>query len=144
MLFIAEINFIVPPKSNRYLQTKNGNRFIPKKIRDSIDDAVLILSLLRKQTIDIPCQLYIKYTFPDKRRRDVDNMNKTLQDCLQKSGIVKDDSLFYRTISEKTFKKGVEKTEIFILDLSQPIFLLPLRFTYDSYKRKKRNKFRIR
>ena len=129
VLFEAELNFIPPPKTNRYFQTKNGKRFIPSRIKQAIDDAVLILKSLKPknfQIIDQPCQLYIIYTLPNKRKRDLDNLNKTLQDCLEKAGIVEDDTLFFRVVSEKRIQKNVEKVEISIYPHDQSIKLLPL------------------
>lgn len=129
VLFEAELNFIPPPKTNRYFQAKNGKRFIPARIKEAINDAVLILKSLKPkgfQTINQPCQLYIIYTLPNKRKRDLDNLNKTLQDCLEKAGIVEDDTLFFRVVSEKRIQKGVEKVEISIYPHNQQIKLLPL------------------
>ncbi len=134
MLFEAELSFIVPPKANRYQVGKNGRKFLPQRVREAIDDAVLILSSFRDKTIESPCQLYVVYTFPDKRKRDIDNLNKSLQDCLEKAGIVKDDALFYRTISEKRFEKGVERTLIRIFPLNFSILLPEMKI--DSVKRK--------
>lgn len=123
-MFEAELNFLLPPKTNRYFQTKNGIRFIPIKIKEAIDDAVYILSKLKpKKPIDIPCQLYVVYTLPNKRKRDLDNLNKTLQDCLEKAGVVEDDTLFFRTISEKRIIKGVEQVNIKIFSAQVDLFL---------------------
>ncbi len=112
-LFEAQLNFLPPPKTNRYLQTKSGKRFIPARIKQAIDDAIYILSQLKpEKPIDFPCQLYVVYTLPNKRKRDLDNLSKTLQDCLEKAGVVKDDTLFFRTINEKRIISGVEQVDI--------------------------------
>lgn len=123
-LFEANLNFLPPPKSNRYLQTKTGKRFIPARIKQAIDDAIYILSQFApEKPIDQSCQLYVVYTLPNKRKRDLDNLNKTLQDCLEKAGIIKNDTLFYRTISEKRIIKSKEEVYIAIFPLDTPIFL---------------------
>ena len=124
ILYSVELNFLPPPKSNRYLTSKNGKRFIPYRIKEAINDTIYILQSFKTQTISKPCQLYIRYTLPDRRERDLDNLNKTLQDCLEKAGIVEKDALFYRVISEKRFSdKKEEKVEIVIYDLKTPIIL---------------------
>jgi len=124
LLFEAQLNFIPPAKANQYFQTKRGIRFIPKRIKEAIDDAVYILSKFKPENpIDFPCQLYVIYTLPNRRKRDLDNLNKTLQDCLEKAGVVKDDSLFFRIISEKRQVKGVEAVDIKIYQAQTNIFL---------------------
>ena len=123
-LFTAQLNFIPPPKTNRYLQTKNNIRFIPRRIKEAIDDAVYILSQFApKKPINYPCQLYIVYTLPNKRKRDLDNLSKTLQDILEKAGIIEDDTLFYRVINEKKIIKGKEQIDIVIYPVNEKIIL---------------------
>lgn len=126
-LFEVQLNFLPPPKTNRYLQTKTGKRFIPARIKNAIDDAIHLLSQFApKKPINEPCQLYVIYTLPNKRKRDLDNLNKTLQDCLEKAGVVKDDTLFFRTISEKQIIPKEERVEIKIFPINSKIILPPL------------------
>lgn len=112
LLFEAVLDFIPPPKSNRYLQGRNGTRFLPARIKEAIDDAIYLLSCFKpEKPIDFPCSLEVVYHFKDRRKRDLDNLNKTLQDCLEKAGIIKDDWLFFRLVIEKRID-GEEKVEI--------------------------------
>lgn len=116
-LFEAVLDFIPPPKSNRYLQGRNGIRFLPARVKHAIDDTVYILSCLKpEKPIDFPCSLEVIYYFKDRRKRDLDNLNKTLQDCLQSAGIIKDDNLFFRIVIEKKISSE-EKVEIKIFEL---------------------------
>lgn len=119
ILFEATLNFIPPPKSNRYMQGKNGIRFLPARIKEAIDDAIFILSQFKpSEPINRPCQLEIVYYFKDRRKRDLDNLNKTLQDCLEKAYIIKDDSLFFRIVIEKRFHTE-ERVDIRIKQLEE-------------------------
>ena len=115
ILFKGEIGFVVPPKSNRYLSGRNGRRYIPERIKRKIEEAIVLFMQMRDRKIEEECELYVRYTFPDRKKRDIDNMNKSLQDCLEKAGIVKDDGLFVKVLAEKVVKKGKEKTEVYIL-----------------------------
>ena len=47
-------------------------------------------------------ELSITYRTKDKRRWDIDNRVKALQDCLVMSGVLKDDSQIRRLIVERT------------------------------------------
>ena len=110
-LFTAELNFVVPPKNNRYFR-RNNYVFIPQYITESIEDAVYILkSMYSYPPLDKPVLVEIIYTFKDNRKRDLDNLTKTLLDVLEDAGILYDDKFVYKLIIEKQIKSE-EKTEI--------------------------------
>lgn len=117
MLFAAELNFVVPPKSNRYFRSSNNYVFIPKHITESIEDAVFILkSMYSYPPIEKPVLVEITYTFKDNRKRDLDNLTKTLLDVLEDAGILDDDKFVYKLIIEKKTKQLEEKTQIRIFN----------------------------
>ena len=105
-LFTAELNFLVPPKANRVIRTGKGKAFLPSRISKAIEDAIFILSSLRKETIKKPVEIYVRFILPDRRRRDLDNMMKTLGDCLEKARIIEDDNLIVKETIEKAYSKS--------------------------------------
>ncbi|MCL4120849.1 UNVERIFIED_CONTAM: hypothetical protein GTU68_007125 [Idotea baltica] len=53
-----------------------------------------------------PLSVWIEVMFPDRRKRDLDNLNKCLLDSLTKSNVWKDDSLIHDL---RLVRIGVEK-----------------------------------
>ena len=107
------ISFIPPSKANRVkintrAFTKSGKRYlIPKDVSLKINKVIWELQNQNNSPpIDIPVGVEILFVLPDRRRRDLDNIMKTLGDCMVYSGILKDDNLIYRQILEKKVIKG--------------------------------------
>ncbi len=109
------ISFIPPSKANRVkinskIFTKSGKRYIiPKDVSLKINKVIWELQLQNEnEPIDKPVSVEIIFILPNRRRRDLDNIMKTLGDCLVYAGILKDDNLIYRQILEKKIIKGEE------------------------------------
>jgi crossover junction endodeoxyribonuclease RusA len=51
---------------------------------------------------------------PNHRKRDIDNMLKSLWDVLEKSKVIKNDNQIYEIRTLKRIEKGVQKTIIYI------------------------------
>ncbi len=107
------ISFIPPSKANRIkintrAFTKSGKRYlIPKDVSLKINKVIWELQNQNNYPpIDIPVTVEILFVLPDRRRRDLDNIMKTLGDCMVYAGILKDDNLIYRQILEKKVIKG--------------------------------------
>ncbi|MBX0311422.1 MAG: RusA family crossover junction endodeoxyribonuclease [Sulfurihydrogenibium sp.] len=116
VLFHGELDFVIPPKSNRYFHTGRKFVFIPQRIREAVEDAILILrSMYSGKPINKPVTVEIRYSFKDNRKRDLDNLTKTLLDVLEDAGILDDDKFVYKLSIEKKVKQEEEKTEIRIL-----------------------------
>jgi crossover junction endodeoxyribonuclease RusA len=116
VLFHGELDFVIPPKSNRYFHTGRKYVFIPSRIREAVEDAILILkSMYNDKPISKPVAVEITYVFRDNRKRDLDNLTKTLLDVLEDAGILDDDKFVYKLSIEKKTKQEEEKTEIRIL-----------------------------
>ena len=109
------ISFIPPSKANRVkinskIFTKSGKRYIiPKDVSLKINKVIWELQLQNEnKPIDKPVSVEIIFILPNRRRRDLDNIMKTLGDCLVYAGILKDDNLIYKQILEKKIIKGEE------------------------------------
>lgn len=79
-----------PPSVNHYwLAGQRGHRFISKA---GIEFRRVVKALPLLQTFDGEVSVKITASPPDKRRRDLDNLLKSLLDALQHANIIKDDS----------------------------------------------------
>jgi Holliday junction resolvase RusA-like endonuclease len=92
--------------------------YITKEGREWFEEAgyKLKAQIRKKKPIEVPCEIWINlYTC---RTQDVDNVLKPILDLLQKQGIVKNDSLFYKLDIEKhKVKKDEERIEIEIMGI---------------------------
>ena len=84
----------LPPTVNHIYRGAKGWRYLTQETRDFQDR---ITALLREQwqdkdTFTGPVFLSIYFYPSNKRRWDIDNRVKALQDCLEKAGIIHDDS----------------------------------------------------
>jgi crossover junction endodeoxyribonuclease RusA len=109
-LFISE-----PPKgkANRYIRQKGGTVFKPWKVLSWETKASWEISLqLKKLKFKEPfsCKVSVEAIIflPDKRRRDIDNMLKTLWDVLEKNDVIKNDNLIYEVNTIKHVEKGIQ------------------------------------
>jgi len=110
ILFHGELDFVIPPKSNRYFHTGRKYVFVPQRIREAVEDAILILrSMYNGKPINKPVAVEVVYVFKDNRKRDLDNLTKTLLDVLEDAGILDDDKLVYKLSIEKRTKQEKEK-----------------------------------
>ncbi|MEB8212227.1 crossover junction endodeoxyribonuclease RusA [Raoultella ornithinolytica] len=81
-----------PPSNNRYYRHNRGRTHISTEgqaYRDSI------ARIIKDKTLDIglstPLKIRIECHMPDRRRRDLDNLQKAVFDALTKSGFWLDD-----------------------------------------------------
>lgn len=88
-----------PPTVNTYWRRNRNRYFISEKGLNYAKDFGYSCP---KQSFEGPVEVQIRWIRPDKRRRDVDNISKVILDCLEKSGILKDDTQVYRLILDKT------------------------------------------
>jgi len=112
------LSFILPSKANR-VKIKSKRYLIPKDVSLKINKAIWELQLQQeknKKTFKVPVEVDIKFILPNKRRRDLDNIMKTLGDCLVYANVIEDDNLIYKQKLEKFI---VPKEEGIIIDIKE-------------------------
>lgn len=92
-----------PPSVNSYMAVVNGRKVKTKKHREYLDAHIWDSP---KKSIEGPVRVVYEATYPDGRRRDIDNLLKPLNDLLQSMGVVHDDS---QIVDLRIRKIGVEK-----------------------------------
>ena len=91
---------------NKYYRTWRGKVLISKEGREFKKKVDLLLHNYEKVYGKI--KLTIILYFKDKRKRDLDNYNKVLIDCL-KNKLFEDDDQIYQLYMEKHINSGFEK-----------------------------------
>jgi Holliday junction resolvase RusA-like endonuclease len=103
-----EISFTLegdmPSKKNAW-KSGRGRVYLPAEMERELGGLLLQLNTVRtreklREPITAPAELFVCfYTLEEKR--DTDNMLTTLQDLLQKAGIVKNDNQFYKVGAQR-------------------------------------------
>ncbi len=116
---IFYLSFVPPSKANKVkinarTFTKSNKRYIvPKDVSLKINKAIWELEIQNEEKnikFNEPVEVDILFILPTKRRRDLDNIMKTLGDCMTTAGIIEDDNLIYKQTLEKVYipkKEGV-------------------------------------
>ena len=102
----------VPPSLNRFVGRKNVWEY--RKAKAEWTDTVYNACVADKPDKPPPFALVsITYTFPDRRRRDGDNLAKFILDGLTRAGWITDDDLRHISLIQTgRYEKGVSRTEI--------------------------------
>ena len=103
-----EISFTLdgemPSKKNAW-KGGRGRVYLPADLNRELDaflwqlKAVLVREKIRKP-IEAPAEIFVCFYTCDAKR-DTDNMLTTLQDLLQKAGMVKNDNQFYKVGAQR-------------------------------------------
>lgn len=129
------LSFIPPSKANR-VKIKNKRYIIPKDVSLKINRAIWELQKQQEKinkTFSVPVEVDITFILPNKRRRDLDNIMKTVGDCMVYAKILKDDNLIYKQklekiiipnnegviIDIKKYKENIRKINSFIESLNE-------------------------
>ncbi len=119
-MLVLKLSQVPVPKSNRYIRRKGGKVFKPPRVRNW---EVRALWELRQQysgkPIDREISVDITLILPNRRKRDIDNMLKSLWDVLEKAGVIKNDNLIYEIRTVKRIEKGKEGVIIKIKDYEE-------------------------
>ena len=119
ILLKVKINGLPPSVNNSYRARKGKiNRCIFYKKKEVKSWQHQAQSLFKTETFEIPLPITFRlrltitcYTH-NSRRMDGDNRIKAVQDCLQSSGIIKDDSQIWDVRAKRIMTHGEEYTLI--------------------------------
>ncbi|WP_042291616.1 crossover junction endodeoxyribonuclease RusA [Citrobacter sedlakii] len=107
-----------PPSNNRYYRHNRGRTHISTEGQAYRDR---VAQIIKGQLLDIgitgPVKICIECHMPDRRRRDLDNLQKAAFDALTKSGFWQDDQQVddYRVIRMPVVRDG--RLELTITEL---------------------------
>jgi len=88
----ATFTLPIPPSANAIWRSNRGRTHLSAKYKSWIASAGLMLNSQRVPTINPPYQVEYAVGRPDKRRRDVTNFVKALDDLLQNCNVITNDS----------------------------------------------------
>ena len=89
-----------------YSDFKSHTRHKSKPYREFIANFEQYLPELNPTLLTGDLDIEINYYFPDKRRRDIANFEKTLIDTVVHYGLITDDSQIQRLVQERYYDKG--------------------------------------
>ncbi|MFN3813776.1 MAG: RusA family crossover junction endodeoxyribonuclease [Aquificaceae bacterium] len=101
------------PKSNRYIRRKGGKVFKPPRVKNWEVRALWeIKEQYKNEPLDCKLSMDILLILPNNRKRDIDNMLKSLWDVLEKAKVIKNDNQIYEVRTIKKVIKGEKRTII--------------------------------
>ena len=105
----------LPPTVNHMHMNVRGRIFRTKECRAYQDYVLGALSRLwgSKPPYSERCELNLIFTASNKRRWDIDNRVKAVQDCLARAGVIKDDTQIDKLIVERVYGK-IAKTRLIL------------------------------
>ena len=110
----------LPPTVNHMHINARGRRFRTKECKDYQD--YVIDKIIQCRGREYPfwgrVALTLKFTASDKRRWDIDNRVKALQDCLTIAGVIKDDSQIDKLTVRRLYGEKA-KTELILEALAE-------------------------
>ena len=98
---MIELELPFPPSVNHYYRRVGPRTLISREGRAYRERVARCLGLLGVRPVRGPIHMRIEVYPPDNRRRDLDNLQKSLWDALQKGGAYLDDSQVVRFEVEK-------------------------------------------
>lgn len=98
---MTELSLPYPPSVNSYYRHVGRRVLISREGRVFRRRVCAILAAGRVRPLAGPLELEIDVHPPDRRRRDLDNVQKALLDALEKGGAYGDDSQIARMVIER-------------------------------------------
>lgn len=94
---VTELHLPLPPSANRLWRAGRGNIYTSPRYKNWLRDAGWLAIAQHKEQpkpprINGPYALSVQAVRPDKRRRDLDNLIKPINDLLKTIDVVEDDS----------------------------------------------------
>jgi len=96
-----QVELPFPPSVNHYYRHVGPRTLISREGRAFREKVCAILALRGVRRMDGPLSVTIQVHPPDNRRRDLDNVQKSLLDALQHGGAYEDDSQISRLLTER-------------------------------------------
>ena len=98
---MLELELPYPPSINHYWRRVGPRTLISRKGRRFRQRVMAILAALRIRPLVGDLAVEVEAFPPDRRRRDIDNIQKALLDALEHGGAYADDSQIVRLTIEK-------------------------------------------
>jgi crossover junction endodeoxyribonuclease RusA len=89
---MIELELPFPPSVNHYYRRVGPRTLISREGRRFRERVCAVLAATRVDPLAGPLTVEIEIYPPDRRRRDIDNVQKALLDALQHGGAYRDDS----------------------------------------------------
>ena len=111
-LLTLELDGLPPTVNHMYLKVR-GRVFRSEECIAYQDYVLVGLSRLwgYKPPYSGRCELNLIFTASNKRRWDIDNRVKSIQDCLARAGVIKDDTQIDKLVVERLYGK-TDKTRL--------------------------------
>lgn len=93
-----------PPSVNHYWRKWRGKMVISQSGRDYRRDVVNAIETQYQDVVRFDCPVIVLMVMhpPDRRKRDIDNIEKAVYDSLKHCGVIKDDSLIIQQFVVKS------------------------------------------
>ena len=111
---MIELKLPIPPTINHYYTRTRRGMIIGKRGLEFRKETLLLFRLLfpSHKPFDGKVKMSIDFIPPDRRRRDLDNLNKCIWDSLEKAGVYENDS---QVVEFHMYKKEPEKPGFIIV-----------------------------
>ncbi len=108
----------IPSGNRKKIGYRNGKPFIFKQQQKEIEAIInQIKEQWRYPALLGEVEVYYEFYFPDKKKRDIDNRLKILNDCLEAAGVIRDDSQIVKGSFSKKISK--EKGHLTIIQIQE-------------------------
>ncbi len=98
---MIELELPFPPSVNHYYRRVGPRTLISREGRRFRERVCALLAAAKIPTLEGLLRVEIEVYPPDRRRRDIDNLQKGLLDALEHGGVYRDDSQIVRLSIEK-------------------------------------------
>lgn len=116
------LSMLPVPKTNRYIRKRGGRVFKPPRVKNWEVRALWeIKEQYQGEPLEGKLSIYVELILPNHRRRDIDNMLKSLWDILEKGGVIKNDSQIYEVRTIKRVIKGQQETIVKLGDFKDGV-----------------------